>query len=390
MLLTTGDPVHDIFAILWFLLIAVLLVGYFILDGFDLGSGILYPFIAKKETEKALVRRAVGPLWDGNEVWLLTAGGALFAAFAPAYATSFSGFYLAIILVLFGLIFRAVSIEYRDRDPKWKKFWDIAFFIGSFLPALLFGAAIGNVIEGVRLVNADDIAGTSAAALASADTAAWFANLSPGDYVGGFFSLLNPFALLCAITGLVAFITQGAAWIALKVPVGSELHKRAVSARSIFNILELVVFALTTAIFFVAVVPTFAEERSLQGLTYIFAAVFVAGWLLTRFFISKGNDLLSFVAANIIPVALIGITAASLFPNLIPAAVNPEGPITYFLLPGADIPADSITIFNAANSLLCLTAMTIITVIALPIVLVYHVIIYRTFRGRITEEDAGY
>jgi cytochrome d ubiquinol oxidase subunit II len=389
MLLSTGDPVHDIFAILWFLLIAVLLIGYFILDGFDLGSGILYPFIAKKENEKALVRRAVGPLWDGNEVWLLTAGGALFAAFAPAYATSFSGFYLAIILVLFGLIFRAISIEYRDRDPKWKKFWDIAFFLGSFLPALLFGAAIGNVIEGVRLVGAGDIAGTSAAAVASADTAAWFAGLSPGDYAGGFFSLLNPFALLCAITGLVAFITQGAAWIALKVPVGSELHKRAVSARSIFNILELVVFVLTSAIFFIGVAPTF-DGRSLLPLAYVFAGVFVIGWALARFFISKGNDLLSFLATNIIPVALIGITAASLFPNLIPAAVNPEGPITYFLLPGADIPADSITIFNAANSLLCLTAMTIITVIALPIVLVYHVIIYRTFRGRISEEDTGY
>ncbi|MDR2587191.1 MAG: cytochrome d ubiquinol oxidase subunit II [Coriobacteriales bacterium] len=387
--MSTGDPVHDIFAILWFLLIAVLLIGYFILDGFDLGSGILYPFIAKKENEKALVRRAVGPLWDGNEVWLLTAGGALFAAFAPAYATSFSGFYLAIILVLFGLIFRAISIEYRDRDPKWKKFWDIAFFLGSFLPALLFGAAIGNVIEGVRLVGAGDIAGTSAAAVASADTAAWFAGLSPGDYAGGFFSLLNPFALLCAITGLVAFITQGAAWIALKVPVGSELHKRAVSARSIFNILELVVFVLTSAIFFIGVAPTF-DGRSLLPLAYVFAGVFVIGWALARFFISKGNDLLSFLATNIIPVALIGITAASLFPNLIPAAVNPEGPITYFLLPGADIPADSITIFNAANSLLCLTAMTIITVIALPIVLVYHVIIYRTFRGRISEEDTGY
>jgi cytochrome d ubiquinol oxidase subunit II len=376
MLLTTGDPVHDIFAILWFLLIAVLLIGYFILDGFDLGSGVLYPFIAKKESEKALVRRAVGPLWDGNEVWLLTAGGALFAAFAPAYATSFSGFYLAIMLVLFGLIFRAIAIEYRDRDPKWKKFWDIAFFLGSFLPALLFGAAIGNVIEGVRLVGAGD-------------TELLASGLALGDYVGGFFSLLNPFGLLCAITGLVAFITQGAAWIALKVPVGSALHQRAVAARSVFNILELVVFVLTSVFFFVAVLGTF-EGRSLLILSYVFAGIFVVGWALARFFINKGNDLLSFLATNIIPVALIGITATSLFPNLIPAAANPEGPITYFLLPGADIVADSITVFSAANSLLCLTAMTIITVIALPIVLVYHVIIYRTFRGRISEEDTGY
>jgi cytochrome d ubiquinol oxidase subunit II len=372
------DPtsVHGILAILWFLLIAVLMIGYFILDGFDLGAGILYPFIAKKEKEKALVRRAVGPLWDGNEVWLLTAGGALFAAFAPAYATSFSGFYLAIMLVLFGLIFRAIAIEYRDRDPKWKKFWDIAFCVGSFLPALLFGAAIGNVIEGVRLVGVND--GTLISS-----------GLTVGDYVGGFFSLLNPFALLCAIMGLVAFITQGAAWLALKAPVGSPVHQRAVKLRSTFNIIELVVFVLVTAFFFLAVNPTLAG-RDLLVLAYVFAAIFVIGWLVARLFMSKGNDLLSFLATNLIPVALVGITAASLFPNLIPAAANPVGPITYFLTPQADIIADSITIFNSANSELCLTAMTIITCIALPIVLVYHVIIYRTFRGRISEEETGY
>jgi cytochrome d ubiquinol oxidase subunit II len=369
-------PVHEFLAVLWFLLIAVLLIGYFILDGFDLGAGVLYPFVAKKEKEKALVRRAVGPLWDGNEVWLLTAGGALFAAFAPAYATSFSGFYLAIMLVLFGLIFRAIALEYRDRDPKWKKFWDGAFFLGSFLPALLFGAAIGNVIEGVRLVGAGD-----ATLIAK--------GLAIGDYVGGFFSLLNPFALLCAIMGLVAFITQGAAWLALKAPVGSPVHQRAVKLRSTFNIIELVVFLLVTAFFFLAVKGVLQGRDGLT-LAYVFAIVFVVGWVLARLFISKGNDLLSFLATNIIPVALIGITAASLFPNLIPAADNPIGPITYFLTPASGVVADSITIFNAANSQLCLTAMTIITGIALPIVLVYHVIIYRTFRGRISEEDLGY
>jgi cytochrome d ubiquinol oxidase subunit II len=370
-------PVHEILAVLWFLLIAVLMIGYFILDGFDLGAGVLYPFVAKKEKEKALVRRAVGPLWDGNEVWLLTAGGALFAAFAPAYATSFSGFYLAIMLVLFGLIFRAIAIEYRDRDPKWKKFWDIAFCVGSFLPALLFGAAIGNIIGGVRLVGAGD-----ASLLAQ--------GLAIGDYYGGFFSLLNPFALLCAIMGLVAFITQGAAWLALKAPVGSPVHQRAVKMRSIFNIVELVVFVLASA-FFLLLVQGGLTGRDGLMFAWVFAVILIAGWVVARLFMAKGNDLLSFLATNIIPVALVGITAASLFPNLIPAAANPDGPITYFLIPGAEVAADSITIFNAANSELCLTAMTIITCIALPIVLVYHVIIYRTFRGRIGEDDlVGY
>ena len=368
---------HEILAIIWFLLIGVLLLGYFILDGFDLGAGILYPFVAKKENEKALVRRAVGPLWDGNEVWLLTGGGALFAAFAPAYATSFSGFYLAIMLVLFGLIFRAIAVEYRDRDPKWKKFWDVAFCVGSFLPALLFGAAIGNVIGGVALVGAGD-----AANLAK--------GLAIGDYVGGFFSLLNPFALLCAIMGLVAFITQGAAWLALKAPVGSEVHQRATKLRSTFNIVELVVFVLVSAFFLLLVLPTFSAERSGMLFAWVFAGVFVVGWILARLFMSKSNDLLSFLATNIIPIALIGITAASLFPNLIPASENPAGAITYFLIPGQDIVADSITIFNSANSELCLTAMTIITCIGLPFVLLYHIIIYRTFRGRISEAETGY
>jgi len=381
-LASTGNGTHDFLAVLWFLLIAVLLLGYFILDGFDLGSGILYPFVAKGDQEKALVRRAVGPVWDGNEVWLLTGGGALFAAFAPAYATSFSGFYLAIILVLFGLIFRAVAIEYRGRDAKWKKFWDTAFFLGSFLPALLFGAAIGNVIGGVALVGAGGIVQSASGAVA-------FSDLAVGDYAGGFFSLLNPFALLCAIMGLVAFITQGAAWLALKAPVGSAVHQRAVKARSVFNIIELIAFVLVTAFFFLFVAGTF-EGRTGMLFAYIFGVVFVAGWIIARLFINKGNDLMSFLASNIIPIALIGITAASLFPNMIPAAANPAGAVTYFLAPGADVVADSITIFSAANSQLCLTAMTIITCIGLPLVLVYHIIIYRTFRGRVKEDELEY
>jgi cytochrome d ubiquinol oxidase subunit II len=365
---------HEILEILWFLLIAVLILGYFILDGFDLGAGVLYPFIAKDDKDKAIIRRAIGPVWDGNEVWLLTAGGALFAAFAPAYATSFSGFYLAIMLVLFGLIFRAIAVEYRDRDAKWHKFWDFAFFIGSFLPALLFGAAIGNVIGGVALVGAGD-----AALLAS--------GFAIGDYVGGFFSLLNPFGLLVAILGLVVFITNGASWIALKAPVGSPVYQRAVKARSLFNIIEFVCFILVTAFALLFVVPTFGADRSGLIVAYIFAAVLVIGWIAARLFINKGNDLLSFLAGNAVPVGLVGITAGSLFPNLIPAADNPVGAITYFLLPGADVAEKSLTIFNSGNSELCLMAMTIITCIGLPLVLAYHVIIYRTFRGRITDKD---
>lgn len=138
-------------AVLWFFLIFVLIAGYFVLDGFDLGVGVLYRALAKTDAERALVRRSIGPVWDGNEVWLLTAGGALFAAFPAAYATTFSGFYLAVMLVLFGLIVRAVSLEFGAHDPKWGRAWDACFTIGSFLPALLLGVALGNVIAGVPL-----------------------------------------------------------------------------------------------------------------------------------------------------------------------------------------------------------------------------------------------
>ena len=188
--------------ILWFVLIAVLICGYFVLDGFDLGAGVLYPFLARDERDRAVVRRAIGPVWDGNEVWLLTAGGALFAAFAPAYATSFSGFYLAIMLVLFGLIVRATALEFRAHDPAWAKLWDALFFVGSLLPALLFGVAVGNVVQGLPLNAA-------------------------GDYTGTFFDLLSPFALSCGVLGLVHMLVQGSSWIALKAPQGSGLKARA-------------------------------------------------------------------------------------------------------------------------------------------------------------------
>ena len=169
--------------ILWFIIIAVLISAYYVLDGFDLGAGILSPFVAKTPGEKRALMTSIGPVWDGNEVWLLTAGGALFAAFAPAYATVFSGFYLAIMLVLFGLIIRAVSLEFRAHDPKWQKFWDVCFFVGSLVPALLFGVALGNCLQGVPL-----------------DAA--------GNYIGSFFGLLTPFPLLCGLLGLCLLYTS--------------------------------------------------------------------------------------------------------------------------------------------------------------------------------------
>lgn len=333
--------------ILWFVLIAVLIAGYFILDGFDLGAGILSPFIAKDESEKAVIRRAIGPTWDGNEVWLLTAGGALFAAFAPAYATTFSGFYLAVMLVLFSLIVRAVSLEYRAHDPKWGKVWDALFFIGSLLPALLFGVAIGNVYAGIPLD-------------------------ANGDYAGiPLLGLITPFTLLCGLLGLSVFITQGAAWLALKAEKPSALQARAAKLRRPLACITLVLFAIVSVYALTGIAPTF--DPALGALRGV-ACVGVVVALGALFFGSRkeGNDLMPFLASSASALLLVALFAASMFPTLVVATAG-----------------TSITIANAASSDLALAWMTGITCIGLPLVLVYHVVIYRTFRGRISAEEAN-
>lgn len=332
--------------ILWFILIAILIAGYFILDGFDLGAGILSPFVAKDETEGAIIRRAIGPVWDGNEVWLLTAGGALFAAFAPAYATTFSGFYLAVMLVLFGLIVRAVSLEYRAHDPKWGRVWDAMFFIGSLLPALLFGVAIGNVYAGIPLD-------------------------ANGDYAGvPLLGLITPFTLLCGLLGLSIFLTQGATWLALKAPKPSALQARVASLRRPFAIVSLVLFALVTVYALVGIKPVM--DPLLEAVRWVLFAVMLVALIAVIVTARKdsGSDLLPFILSSATALVLVLLFAASMFPNLVVATVG-----------------ESITIANAASSDLALSWMTGITCVGLPLVLIYHFIVYRTFRGRVAIED---
>ncbi|ACU94836.1 cytochrome d oxidase cyd, subunit II [Cryptobacterium curtum DSM 15641] len=334
--------------ILWFILIFVLIAGYFVLDGFDLGVGSLYPVLAKNNKERAVLRRAVGPVWDGNEVWLLTAGGALFAAFAPAYATTFSGFYLAIMLVLFGLILRAVSLEMHAHDPEYAEVWDKVFFVGSILPALLFGVAVGNVLEGIQLN-------------------------THGDYIGGFFALLNPFALVFGLLGLAQCMLQGASWTAVKALPG-ELHDRAVVFRGWLQRIVAVLFVLASVLYFVLVAPT--DQSTIPFVVRaVFAFVVVAGLVASFLFGKKEEegDLPSFLAVSCVCLGLVGLAATGLFPNIV----------------AASDPALSISVAAAASSEYSLAAMTIITCIGLPLVLMYHVVVYRTFAGKIRDEDLG-
>src|SRR5208337_1296644 len=211
---------------LWFVLILVLFIGYSLLDGFDLGIGTLMPFIGKTREEKDILINSIGPVWDGNEVWLITGGGALFAAFPHAYATAFSGFYLAMMLVLFALIFRAVSMEFRVNDEDRSLIWEKAFIVGSGLAALLFGVALGNVVYGVPLDN-------------------------KMEFTGSFFTLLRPVPLLFGITGLAAILLQGASYAVMKTE--GELQERSFRAVSILvrvNLITAIVYFLTMAFTF--------------------------------------------------------------------------------------------------------------------------------------------
>ena len=339
-----------VLTVLWFFLIFVLIAGYFILDGFDLGVGVLYPFVAKDEEEQAIARRAIGPVWDGNEVWLLTAGGALFAAFPAAYATTFSGFYLAVMLVLFGLIVRAVSFEFWAGDKKWRGVWNVCFFVGSLLPALLLGVAVGNIFAGIPM-NAN------------------------GDYAGvPLLGLITPLTLLTGLLGLSMFMAAGASWLALKAPKPSDIQARAAKLRMPLQIVSLVLFAIVSVYALVLIAPEM--DPALAVPRYLFAILVVAG-LVAALYLGKvkGCDLGAFLSQSVSSFSLTGLLACSMFPNLVVASEGSVGP--------------TLTLMNASASELSLFYMIVIVCIGLPLVLVYHVIVYRTFRGRVSVADSA-
>lgn len=333
--------------VIWYVLVGVLLAGYAMLDGFDLGVGVLYPFIARTDAERRTLRHAIGPVWDGNEVWLLTGGGALFAAFPMVYATVFSGFYLALTLVLFGLIFRAVSLEFRARDEAWARVWDNAFFLGSLVPALLFGVAVGNLVRGIPLSPA-------------------------GLYAGTFFTLLNPYSLLVGVLGLVMFTSHGAAWTALKT--SGELRRRALAVRSATQWVLMALIGVTTLVTAMAVPEPF--NRIIFGIPgWVAVVLLVAGLVYARLGISRDDDRASFLGSAVTVVSLVALWFAGNFPALVPSIAAG---------------APDLTAYNASSSALTLTVMLVIAIIGVPLVLGYTVLVYRVFGGKVHEEDTGY
>jgi cytochrome d ubiquinol oxidase subunit II len=324
---------------LWFILIGVLFTGFFILEGFDYGVGILHPFLAKNDGERRQMLNTIGPWWDGNEVWLLTAGGAMFAAFPNWYATLFSGFYLALFLMLVALIVRGVSFEFRskDRHPKWRALWDWCFFFGSAIPALLWGVAMANIVRGVPI---------------DADM----------NYVGGFFNLLNPYALLGGLASLGIFTLQGAVFLSLRTE--GEIRSRAEGLAKKLWPVVLVLGALTVIASYV--LGIFNKLGINPGLSAIGAGVaFLAG----GWFIWQRRFGWAFVM-NVLTIALTVITQfRAMFPNVLPSSLNP---------------AWSLTIFNASSTPYTLRVMTIVALIFVPIVLVYQAWNYYVFRHRVT------
>ena len=330
---------------IWFFLIGFLLMMYSILDGFDLGVGILYGFIAKTQEDKKVLLNSLAPFWDGNEVWLLTGAGALFAAFPVAYASVFSGFYLAMFIILFALIFRAVSFEFLKYDEKRQKLWGIVLQVSSLLPAVIFGVAIGNLVQGVEINS----------------------NL---EFQGNFGSLFSPFTLATGLLGLFAFLLQGASYISLKS--SGDLKNRADRSFKILSVLFITSFLFTflTGLFFF---PHFADVCLSNMLSWLAVAGLVAALLISWIAQKKSKFLVKFLATSTIFVALWGIIASDLYPNFVRAT---------------DL-VNNITIYNASSSEKTLGVLLVITAIGMPLVITSFIVLYKVFRNKTKSENVN-
>ncbi|MBM7866215.1 cytochrome d ubiquinol oxidase subunit II [Heliobacterium gestii] len=328
--------------ITWWVLIGVLLLGYALLDGFDLGVGALYLLTKDPEERKRLIY-SIGPYWDSNQVWLLTGGGAIFAAFPMVYATVFSGFYLALMLVLFALIFRAVSLEYQHQldSPGWRKWWDLGFGIGSLLPSILYGVAVGNILRGIPLD-------------------------AKGGYLGDFLSLLNPYSLVMGLVSLCLFAMHGGAFI-ISQSDGALQQKARRWARAAWLAL-IPLFLIGTAWSYLGTPRLFGNYLSVP-LIWVLPLIALIGLAYFPVALKGGRAYAPLSASALTIFGLLSTLAASLFPYIVPASNNL---------------ANSLTVFTASSSERTLMIMLILALIGLPIVLTYTAYIYRTFirRGR--------
>jgi cytochrome d ubiquinol oxidase subunit II len=332
----------------WFILIGVLFTGYAMLDGFDLGVGALHLF-TRTDAERRVMLNAIGPVWDGNEVWLVTGGGALFAAFPNVYATVFSGFYLAFVLLLVALIFRAVAIEFRSKQPMlwWRRMWDIGFSAGSIVSSLLIGVAMGNIAWGIPLDER-------------------------GEFAGTFWSLLGPYPLLLGVTTLALFMMHGAIYALMKTE--GELHDRLRGWIQNCIIFFIICYAVATMATLLYVPHMAARVRANPWLFSIAIANMLAIANIPRE-IHLGRDWRAFLSSCAAMIALMGLFGLEMYPNLVLS--NPDA-------------ANSLNIHNAASSPKTLGIMLTMALIGVPVVLAYTVSIYWIFRGKVKLDKTSY
>jgi cytochrome bd ubiquinol oxidase subunit II len=367
-------PSYEILRLIWWALLGILLIGVAVMDGFDLGTAILLPFVGKTDVERRIVINTVGPVWEGNQVWLILGGGAIFAAWPPLYAVAFSGFYLAMFLVLCALILRPAGFKYRSKvtDPTWREVWDWALFVGGLVPALIFGVAFGNVLQGVPFR---------------------FDETMRMTYEGNLLGLLNPFALLCGLVSVAMLTMHGGAYLALKAeePVASRAAYFAARAAmvliALFAIGGVWVAFLIDGYVVQGVVAHDGPSNPLlkhvatsagawlanygqQPLTLAAPILGFGGAVLTIVLLRSPKSFAFAIVASALSVAGVIATAGlSIFPFLLPSSLDPSA---------------SLIVWDASSSRLTLFIMLVATVVFLPIVLLYTAWVYRVLRGRVT------
>jgi cytochrome d ubiquinol oxidase subunit II len=369
---------YETLRIIWWLLLGVLLIGFAVTDGFDLGVGTLLPFVARTDTERRIAINSIGPTWEGNQVWLILGGGAIFAAWPPLYAVSFSGFYLAMFAVLFALILRPVAFKYRSKrdGAGWKSGWDWALFIGGFVPSLIFGVAVGNVLQGVPFRFDDDMR---------------------IYYEGSFFALLNPYALLCGLLSVAMLVMHGAAW--LRVKTDGVVAERARRYGSIAALAVIVLFALGGLFLWMgidgyrisSVIDVAGPSNPLLKTVEHSPGAWLANygahpWMIIApvlGFVGAAAALLALLARREVTVllfsklAILGIVSTvglSMFPFILPSSLDLRS---------------SLTVWDASSSHLTLFIMLVVTAIFLPIILAYTAWVYRVLWGKVDEKTVN-
>ena len=359
---------------IWWLLVGALLIGFAIMDGHDMGIGALLPFVAKDDEERRVVINTVGAHWEGNQVWFITGGGAIFAALPMVYATAFSGFYFAMLAVLWALFFRPVGFKYRSLMPgkTWRTLWDWGIFVGSFVPALIFGVAFGNLLQGVPFYFDDNLR---------------------SFYTGSFWALLNPFALLCGLVSAAMLITHGGIYLMHRSE--GAIYRRCETVVTFFAFLTLALFSLAgvwlafaidgytlvSAVDPNASIDPLSKTVSVSSgawlqnyarfpLSIALPLLAYAGFLAAWWFVKRAKTLCAFVASSLGLLGIIMTAGVSMFP---------------FLMPSSTHPVSSLTIWDSTSSPLTLFLMLIATIVFLPIVLVYTGWAFRVMRGKVTK-----